>query len=40
MKVPKVFKKNDDHMKAHKENKLAISQNKKLEQEIISNRGV
>jgi hypothetical protein len=44
MKVPKAFKTyiyiSDEHMKAHKENKLAMSQNKKLEQEIISNRGV
>ena len=39
MKVPKVFNKNDEHMKAHKK-KLAMSQNKKLEKEIISNRGV
>ena len=30
MKVPKAFK-NDEHMKAHRENKLAMSQNKKLE---------
>jgi hypothetical protein len=28
MKVPRVFKKNDEHMKAHRENKLAMSQKK------------
>ena len=40
MRVPKEKKiKNDEHMKAHKK-KLAMSQNKKLEKEIISNRGV
>jgi hypothetical protein len=37
MKVPKAIK-NDEHMKAHVENKLVMSRNKKLE--IISNRGV
>jgi len=31
MKVPKALKKRDEHMKAHKKNKLAMSQNKKLE---------
>ena len=36
---PKRIEKNDEHMKAH-EKKLAMSQNKKLEKEIISNRGV
>ena len=42
MKVPKAFKKreNDEHMKAHRENKIAMYPNKKLEKEIISNRGV
>jgi hypothetical protein len=37
IKVPKILK-NDEHMKAHRENKIVMSQNKKIE--IISNRGV
>jgi hypothetical protein len=43
MKVPKVSKrieKNDDHMKAHRENKIAMSKKIKLEKEILSNKGV
>jgi hypothetical protein len=43
MKVPKVsrrIEKNDEHMKAQRENKPTMSQNKKLEKEIITNRGV
>ena len=35
----RIEKKFDEHMKTHKK-KLAMSQNKKLEKEIISNRGV
>jgi hypothetical protein len=41
MKVPKALQKNDEHMKAHKKiYMLAMSPNKKVEKEIISNRGV
>jgi hypothetical protein len=40
MKVSKVFKKIDEHMKAYRENEITMSPNKKLEKEIISNRGV
>ena len=32
--------KNDEHMKAHKKIMLDMSQNKKLEEEIILNRGL
>jgi hypothetical protein len=39
MKVPRVLK-NDEHMKAHRRNKIAISQIKNLEKEILSNKGV
>jgi hypothetical protein len=35
MKVPRVFKKNDEHMKAHRENKLAMSKKKARERDHI-----
>jgi hypothetical protein len=37
MKVPKVLKKYE-HMKAHENNKIDMSQIQKLEKEILSNR--
>jgi hypothetical protein len=40
MMVSRVFKKRDEHMKAHEKNMIAMSQNKKLEKEILSNKRV
>jgi hypothetical protein len=41
MKVPRVSKKiYDEHMKAHRKNKIDMSQIQKLEKEILSNKGV
>jgi hypothetical protein len=37
---PKSIQKNDEHMKAHENNKIAMSQIQKLEKEILSNKGV